>query len=163
MKSLIVCVSVSNGNTRKVAQALADVLDATVVDPEEVEVATIGGYDVVGFGSGIYGMSFHRRLRELVRRLPSTKGRRAFVFATSGSPEPPVWRYMQGMRRLLESRGYSVAGTFLCRGFDTWLPLRLIGGINKGRPDERDLERARAFARGLLALHEAGNGPTDES
>ena len=62
MKSLIVCVSISNGNTRRVAQALADALDAKVVDPEEVDVATIGGYDVVGFGSGIYGMSFHRRL-----------------------------------------------------------------------------------------------------
>ena len=40
-------------------------------------------------------------------------------------------------------------GSFACRGFDTWLPLRLIGGVNKGHPDEDDLARAREFARDL--------------
>jgi hypothetical protein len=34
MKVLIVCVSVSNGNTRKVADAMADVLDARVIEPD---------------------------------------------------------------------------------------------------------------------------------
>jgi hypothetical protein len=28
-------------------------------------------------------------------------------------------------------------------------PFKLIGGINKGRPDEKDLKQAEIFARGL--------------
>jgi len=149
MRSLIVCVSVSNGNTRKVADVLAGELNGTVVDPEDVDLSTLADYDLVGFGSGIYAMAFHRRLLDLVRRLPEVRGRTAFVFATSGGPEPPVWRYTKRLQRLLDDRGFSVGGTFLCRGYDTWLPLRLVGGLNKGHPDEEDLMRARAFARDL--------------
>jgi flavodoxin len=143
------CVSVSNHNTEKVARAMAEVLDAEVVAPEDVDPSTIADYDLVGFGSGIFMMSFHSRLRAFVRELPQVHDVRAFVFATSGSPEPPVWRYTRSMQRTLEARGFSVDGVFTCRGYDTWLPLRLIGGINKGHPDDADLEAARAFARDL--------------
>ena len=85
MRSLIVCVSVSNGNTRRVAGVLAGELGGTVVEPEDVVPSTLGDYDLVGFGSGIYGMAFHRRLLGLVRRLPEGHGRSSFVFATSGT------------------------------------------------------------------------------
>lgn len=34
----------------------------------------------------------------------------------------------------------------MCRGFDTWGPLWLTGGLNWRHPGERDLVRAREFA-----------------
>jgi len=46
-------------------------------------------------------------------------------------------------------RGFTIAGEFSCRGWDTFGLLKLIGGINKGRPDEQDLKRAEDFARHL--------------
>jgi flavodoxin len=146
MKALIVCVSVSHGNTRRVADALADVLHATVVEPEEVDPDALADYDIVGFGSGIYYSSPHRRLRDLVDRLPDGGGAKAFVFATSGRRE--LWgRFTRQLEKTLEQRNYDVLGTFICRGWDTWLPLRLIGGVNRGHPDEHDLIEARSFAR----------------
>jgi flavodoxin len=151
MKTLIVCVSVSHTNTKKVARVMAEVLDASIVEPEEVDLATIGDYDLVGFGSGIYFMAFHPRLRQLVRSLPRVTNRKAFVFSTSGSREPPRWGYTRRLHDRLAVIGYDVVGSFSCRGYDTWLPLRLVGGINKGRPDSADLERARAFARSLVS------------
>ena len=42
MRSLIVCVSVSNGNTRRVAGVLAGELGGTVVEPEDVVPSTLG-------------------------------------------------------------------------------------------------------------------------
>jgi hypothetical protein len=42
-----------------------------------------------------------------------------------------------------------VGDVFSCRGYDTWLPFRLVGGINKARPDAGDLALAHAFAQGL--------------
>ncbi|MFJ6482300.1 MULTISPECIES: hypothetical protein [unclassified Streptomyces] len=51
--------------------------------------------------------------------------------------------------RLLEGRGFEVVDTFTCRALDTWMPFRLVGGINKQRPDENDLIAARTFARRL--------------
>jgi len=153
MKTLIVCVSVSHGNTKKIAQAMAGVLEATVLDPEEIDVATVAGYDLVGFGSGVFGMAFHPRLRDFVRALPPGQGKKAFVFATRGGPKLTSRLYTRQMVRLLQARGFNVAGTFSCLGFDTWLPLRLIGGLNKGHPNAADLDAARSFAAGLAEQH----------
>ena len=87
MTTLIVCVSVSHGNTRQVAEAIGEVLGAAVVEPEEVAPADVASYDLVGIGSGIYGMTFHPRLWRFARSLPKARGTPAFLFATSGSPE----------------------------------------------------------------------------
>lgn len=151
MRPLIVCVSVSHGNTRKVADAMAEVLGAEVVEPEQVDERLLSDVDLVGVGSGIFAMSFHPRLMRFVDRLPSMEGRRAFVFWTHGGPGLPIWPASRFLVRRLRGKGLDVVGAFSCLGFDTWLPLRLVGGINKGHPDGRDLEAARSFARGLLS------------
>jgi flavodoxin len=150
MKALLVCVSVSHGNTRMVADAMADVLGAEVVEPEDVDEATLSEVDLLGVGSGIYAMSFHPRLLRFVNRLPRMDGRQAFAFWTHGGPQLPIWPASWLLVHGLGGKGLDVVGTFSCLGLDTWLPLRLVGGINKRRPDERDLDRARSFARGLL-------------
>ena len=62
MRSLVVCVSISHGNTRRVADRMAEVLAAQVVEPEAVDADKIADYDLVGFGSGIYFMAVHPRL-----------------------------------------------------------------------------------------------------
>jgi flavodoxin len=146
VSALIVCVSVSHGNTRRVAEAIGGVLGADVVEPEQLGSAEVAGYDLVGLGSGIYAMTFHPRLWRFVRSMPRGCGRPVFLFATSGSREP-WWRpAVLVMGGVLRSKGYRVVGMFSCRGWDTWLPLRLIGGINQGRPADADLAAAREFA-----------------
>ena len=149
VKSLIVCVSKSHGNTRRVADRMAEVLDAEVVDPESVDPETLGEYDLVGFGSGIYYMSVDARLPKLIRRLPHVHGIRAFTFFTSGAREIPLLDYNKPVRNQLASKGFQVLDSFSCRGFDTVGPFGFIGGINRGRPNDHDLERAAAFAARL--------------
>ncbi|MCX4808430.1 flavodoxin family protein [Streptomyces sp. NBC_01214] len=163
MKTLLVCTSVSHGNTRRVARAMAEVLDARVAAPDEVEVSDLPGYDLVGFGSGVFSQRMHRDLLGFVRAVPrpgtgsrpgsgsraTTSRGPAFVFATSGLPELAFAPFTRPLVRLLEGRGFAVVDTFTCRALDTWMPFRLIGGINKQRPDEDDLVAARAFARRL--------------
>lgn len=152
MKTLIVCVSVSHGNTRRVAEAMGEVLEATIMEPEQVRVSDLAEYDLVGFGSGIFNQRFHPRLRNFVRALPKASRGKAFVYATSGFP-PQLWP----MERLARRSGFEVVDTFSVRAFDTWAPLRLVGGINKGKPDAADLEAAREFAAGLRARVTAGS------
>ncbi len=149
MRTLLICVSVSHTNTKKVARAMAEILHASVMEPEDVDLTSLPEYDLVGFGSGIYFMAFHPRLRRLIRDLPPTTHQKAFVFSTSGSRELPQWGYTRRLQERLVAKGYEIVGSFSCRGFDTWFPLRIVGGINKGKPDDADLERARAFARTL--------------
>ena len=146
MKALIVCTSVSHGNTRRVADRMAEVLSTDVVEPEEVTVDDITRYGLVGFGSGIYFMSVHPRLWNLVRRLPHVDGIPSFTFFTSGASELPLVGYSRPIRWRLASKGFRVLGSYSCRGLDTVGPLGVIGGVNKGRPNQHDLDRAAAFA-----------------
>jgi flavodoxin len=149
MKSLIVCVSKSHGNTRRVADRMAEAFDAEVVEPESAHPGKFGEYDLVGFGSGIYYMTFDARLRDLIGRLPHVDGVRAFTFFTSGAREIPFLDYTKPLRKALSAKGFEVLDSFSCRGFDTVGPFGFIGGINRGRPDDRDLDRAAAFAERL--------------
>ena len=151
MKALIVCVSATDGNTRKVADAMAQVLDTDVVDPGEVDDDMLAGADLVGVGSGIYAMDFHHRIRTFVRRLPEVQGQPAFVYWTSGGPEPPLWRYSDRLADRLETKGFRVIDSFSCRGWRVWLPFRLVPGLDRGQPNDADLERARQFATELRA------------
>jgi flavodoxin len=105
MKSPIVCVSISHGNTRRVADRMAEVLDAELAEPEAVVPEALHEYDLVGFGSGIYFMTVHPRLWRLVRRLPRVDGTRAFTFFASGGPEAPLVGYSRPIRYQLGSKG----------------------------------------------------------
>jgi flavodoxin len=151
MRSLIICVSISHGSTRRVADRMAEVLDAQVAEPEAVDADKIAGYDLVGFGSGIYFMAVHPRLGRLMGRLPQVDQIPAFTLFTSGASEIPVVGYSRPIRGQLESKGFRVLDSFSCRGWDTFGPLRFVGGVNKGRPNDHDLDRAAAFAARLRA------------
>ena len=71
--------------------------------------------------------------------------KRAFVFSTSGDGKI----HHAALKERLVKQGYSLADEFCCKGWDTVGPLRLFGGINKGKPDKNDLAAARVFAQGL--------------
>ncbi|MFE3543486.1 flavodoxin family protein [Nocardia sp. NPDC059177] len=149
MNAVIVCKSVSHGNTRKVAEVIGEVLGAKVVDPAEIGPAELAGYDLVGFGSGVRNMDFYPELRKFARALPDGQRGKAFVFNTSGFPEPGFRRYRRNFTATLERKGFEILDSFSCYGYDTFLPLMIVGGVRKGHPDAADLAAARTFAEGL--------------
>lgn len=151
MKAVIVCASISHGNTKRIAEVMGEVLQARVVTPHEADASELATYDLVGFGSGVRYLDLYPELRTFVTALAPQQRGKAFVFATSGLAEPPFRRYLRNLSRTLEQKGFDVVDTFTCRGYDTWLPLRLVGGLHKGRPDDNDLQAARAFAENLRA------------
>jgi len=146
MNTLIVYASVHHQNTEKVAKVIAEVLGADLVPISQAQPDTLTAYDLIGFGSGIYFTKFHKALLQFVEALPAVTRKRAFIFSTSG--EGGIQRHATLKERLM-NRGFSIVGDFSCKGWNTWGPLKLVGGTNKGRPNEKDLEGAREFARGL--------------
>jgi flavodoxin len=69
MRAVVVCVSVSHGNTGRVAGVIAEELGAPAVEPEAA-AGLLGDCDVLGVGSGIFAMAFHPRLRRFADDLP---------------------------------------------------------------------------------------------
>ena len=57
---------------------------------------------------------------------------------------------LEGTIKALKERGFKIVGEFSCKGYSDWIILKLVGGLNKGRPDKRNLERAAEFAKGLM-------------
>ena len=49
----------------------------------------------------------------------------------------------------------NVVGQFSCKGYDTFGPFKLIGGLAKGHPDARDLRQATSFVKRLINQNEA--------
>jgi flavodoxin len=147
MKTIIVCESVSHGNTLSVAKAMADVFDAKVVKPEEFDPNTVNDYDLIGLGSGIYHGKHHKNILELADKLPQLNDKSIFIFSTSGKGDISQHKHLLAR---LAKKGYSNAGEFTCKGWDTWGPFKFIGGINKGLPNEMMVEQAKDFARSIV-------------
>lgn len=160
-KTVILLKSIHHGNTAKVAGVIAAALGAEIVAPEAFPTLGLEGVELVGFGSGVFYGRMHTALLDWVRGLPETdaKTHAAFVFSTSGLPCLWTWWHAPLVREL-SRRGFEVVGEFHCRGFDSWGPIRLVGGIHRRRPDGHDLERAGRFATGLRRFLPHG-GPGD--
>lgn len=144
MNTLIIYKSIHHGNTKRIAEVMAESLEANLLDLKDVNQDIIKEYDLIGFGSGIYNLKPHKKLREFVGELDDVKNKKAFVFSTSGRGKPNKW-----LKEKLTSKGFEIIGEFNCKGYDTYALTKLIGGINKGKPDEEDFKNAEEFAKGL--------------
>ena len=147
MKALLIYVSVHHGNTEKVARSMANVLDAELVQPKQADAVRLEQYDLIGFGSGVYFGRHHASLLDFVDRLPMVRDKKAFIFSTSGLRKIPfVHDFDRPLKERLRRKGFDVIGEFSCRGYDTSRAAMILGGINRGRPNARDLQQADDFA-----------------
>ena len=151
MKSLLVLYSYHHHNTEKIAKEFAKVLNAEIKTPQEIRPEEIQDYDLVGFGSGIYSAKHHESLLELADKLPQATGRRVFLFSTSGiTGEAKAAKDHSKLAEKLQTKGYIIVDEFQCKGFNTNSFLKLFGGMNKGRPNDKDLKHAKEFAQNIL-------------
>lgn len=144
MKILIIYKSYHRKNTEKVAKAMAEALGATVVKVEDARIENLAGYDLIGFGSGIYGGRPHKSLFALIEKM-TLMNKKAFIFSTSGGPKE---EYHKLLRERLTAKGYHIIGEFQCPGEAGIFGFSFT---NKGHPDDKDLQNAQAFAKNLLA------------
>jgi flavodoxin len=150
MKALIIYISVHHGNTEKVAMVMANMLDAALLQVKQAHGSMLEQYDLIGFGSGIYFGKHHESLLDFVDKLPVIRNKKAFIFSTSGLRKIPfVHNFDKPLKEKLQRKGFDIIGEFSCRGLDTYRATKLVGGINKGRPDAKDLRQAEDFASGL--------------
>ena len=151
MKTLIIYISVHHGNTEKVAKVMANILDADLLQVEQVDASMLKQYDLIGFGSGIYVGKHHNSLLDFVDKLPMMRNKKAFIFSTSGLRKMRfIHNFDKPLKEKLQRKGFDIIGQFSCRGYDTSQAAMIVGGINRGRPNARDLKQAEDFARGLI-------------
>ena len=146
MKVAIAYYSRHHGNTKKLLDAIKKEGDIKLIDVVECKVEDLSAYDIIGFASGIYFGRFSEAVREFARKnLPGNKP--VFLISTYGIKSK---NYAKAMAEIIREKSCRLLGTYGCRGFDTFGPLKLIGGIAKGHPDEKDVNGAIEFFREII-------------
>lgn len=145
MKTAVCYYSRHHGNTRKILEAMAQEGDVDLIDVTTRQAVRLEGYDCVGFASGIYYGKFQTSVLQFARQyLP--QGKQVFFVCTYGGSKGSGTK---AISEIAQEKGCPVLGEFGCKGYDTFGPFKLVGGIAKGHPDQKDLEEARKFYRTL--------------
>jgi flavodoxin len=159
-KSIIFLYSFHHGNTRKIANAIASEINATVLNVNEINIenvdfSTLEEYELIGFGSGIDSDKHYQLLLDFAENLPDILNKKAFIFSTCGvySEERMLKINHKALRNILQNKGFVIVGEFSCPGHNTNSFLKYFGGINKNRPNADDLRNAELFAGELLRKH----------
>lgn len=143
MKTAICYYSRHHGNTLKVLEAMAQEGEVDLIDVTTRQAVRLDGYDCIGLASGIYGFDFQKSVVEFARQyLP--QGKPVFFVYTYGGAKG---NGAKAAAEVAKEKNCPVLGEFSCKGYDTFGPFKLVGGIAKGHPNARELEHARCFFR----------------
>lgn len=145
MKVIIVFESTHHGNTKKLVDAIAAKNEVDLVDATEADSVNYESYDMIGFASGAAYGKFYKKVTSLALSVPS--GKKVFFIYSCGKNNKD---YSESIRMTLEKKGCIFLGSYGCSGYDTYGPLKLVGGINKGHPDESEIRGAVDFCVSLL-------------
>ncbi len=144
MKIAIVYASVHHGNTKKLVDAIADAYGTELIDATKIKEKNLSEYDAIGFASGIYYGKFHQAVLNFASvNLPQEKT--VFLICTHGGNAA-----FGSIEAILKNKRCSITDRFSCKGYDTFGPFRLIGGIAKGHPDDKDIKSVLDFYDGII-------------
>lgn len=149
MKILILYYSYYRNHTEKIAQVFKERTNCDLIHIKDIDhdELNIEGYDLIGFGSGIYTETISPKVFLLADKL-DLKGKNVFVFSTSGIG---MKFYNKSLIKQLQSKGAIIKGSFACLGsFESkdFTNIRLFDifkKISEGRPNHKDFKKAEKF------------------
>ncbi len=145
-KTAIIYASTHHGNTLKLVDAISQKYSVTRIDASVQQHTDLTEYQLIGFASGIdFGKCYDVVERFLKENLP--QNRQVFFLYTCASVR-------QGFTRVLREEARKkqavILGEYGCKGFNTYGPWKLIGGMNKGHPSAEEIADAVRFFESLL-------------
>ena len=146
-RTAICYCSLHHGNTKKLLDAIVSRHVVTLIDVKKGQRSDLVGYDRIGLASGIYYGKFAKQLLEFAKAcLPESKA--VFFIATCGACRQSNFN---SIKNVADQRHCKVLGQYLCLGFDSFGPLRLIGGIHRKNPTQEEIDGAVRFYERLPA------------
>lgn len=145
-KIAVVYQSVHHSNTKKVLEHLREKFEFDLFDVKQTENVNFSAYDEVGLASGIYFGKLHSKVLEFFEK-HFDELKKVFVIYTCGDGRK---KHGKKYEKFFRKRGLDFSGAFHCKGYDTFGPFKIIGGIAKKHPDEKDLANACVFFENIL-------------
>lgn len=145
-KTAIIYASTHHGNTLKLVEAICQKYSVTRIDASVRQHADLTEYQLIGLASGIdFGKCHDAVERFLKENLP--QNRQVFFLYTCASVRQGFTRTLREEARKKQA---VILGEYGCRGFNTYGPWKLIGGMNKGHPSAEEIADAVRFFESLL-------------
>jgi flavodoxin len=137
MTDVSVLVDSRGGNTRKVADAIAEEMG---IKAKDVATSPADDAKVLFLGSGTYGGKPGDAMMKFVES-GDFSGRRVAIFGTSASLAG-AQKMIDMMADALVKKGATILGNYHCRG--------KMFLVNRGHPNQEDLDNAKKFAKEML-------------
>ena len=137
MTDVSVLVDSRGGNTRKVADAIADELG---IKARDVTASSSDDGKILFLGSGTYGGKPGEVMMEFIGS-GNISGRKVAIFGTSASLAGGQ-KLISAMTDFLMQKGATILGSYHCKGKFLF--------VNWGHPNKEDLDNARKFAREMI-------------
>ena len=145
MRAAIIFESYHHHNTEKIVKAIAAAFPVTLIDIREQTDYNVKDYVCIGYASGIaYGKYYGGVVSAAEKTME--EGKKVFFIHTCGKNNRD---FAAKLKDLAQQRGCTVLGAFGCIAWDSYGPFKLVGGINKKHPDEKDIQNALDFYRKL--------------
>jgi len=142
----IVYTSLHHKNTERLINGIKNRYDITLIDASANKKADLNNYDIIGFASGIeYGKFYNCVEKFLNNNLPENK--KVFFIYTCAKDNP---RFTDSIKNASSKKKATILGQFGCKGYNTYGPLKLIGGINRTHPDDTDVKQAITFITSVI-------------
>ena len=147
-RTVIIYASLHHGNTRKVVEATAGRYDIEQIDVSKQRRSDLSGFDLIGFASGIdFGRFYGSVERFLKENLPPNK-KVFFLYTCARKNEC----FTETMRSAALEKGAVLLGEYGCKGYNTYGPWKMIGGMNRNHPTDAELESAVQFYESLIRM-----------
>jgi len=152
-KTIIIYASKHHGNTCKLVKAISDQYKITMIDAAKESVADLQEYDVIGFASGIDFGKFYEEIEAFaIENLPIKK--KVFFLYTCAMVRKG---FTDSIRNIVLEKEATVLGEYGCKGYNTYGPWKLIGGMNKSHPTQDEITAAVRFFEKLWCSEAASN------
>ena len=137
MTDVSVLVDSRGGNTRKVADAIAEELG---IQARDVTISPHDDAKILFLGSGTYGGKPGEAMVKFIGS-GTLSGRKVAIFGTAASLSGGQ-KMITSMSDMVKQKGATVAGSYHCKGKFFF--------VSRGHPDNEDLDNAKKFAREML-------------
>ena len=145
-KVAIVYASTHHKNTYKLVEAIANKYDITQIDATKEKNTDLTEFDLIGFASGIDFGKFYASVEQfLADNLPEKK--RVFFLYTCAKDNG---KFTETIKEKALEKNATIMGEYGCRGYNTYGPLKLIGGMNKKNPNQEEIAAAVQFFESLI-------------
>ncbi|MEM2098553.1 MAG: flavodoxin family protein [Candidatus Bathyarchaeia archaeon] len=104
MKTIVLYFS-RTGNTKRMAEAIAEATKATIFNIASAEPSIVENYDCLILGTPVEAFNPARETMRFVKRLPKAEGKKAILFCTY-----KLWKgnTFKVLEREISSKGYKV-------------------------------------------------------